>query len=83
MAGIRRQIVYFEGGRGIRCGHAVCAVSVSERSGHMTIDYDSPHPLVRTPQQVNEFICTRCILVRELSDLAADRSQGRVCRDCA
>ncbi|MGX9672846.1 DUF4193 family protein [Mycobacterium sp. HM-7] len=49
----------------------------------MTIDYDSPHPLVRTPQQVNEFICTRCILVRELSDLAADRSQGRICRDCA
>jgi hypothetical protein len=49
----------------------------------MTIDYDSPQQLVRMPQQVNEFICTRCILVRELSELAADRSQGRICRDCA
>ena len=66
-----------------RCGHAVGAVSVLERSGHMTIDYDSPQQLVRTPQQVNEFICTRCIHVRQLSELAADRSLGRICRECA
>ncbi|MCX8558249.1 MULTISPECIES: DUF4193 family protein [Mycobacteriaceae] len=49
----------------------------------MTIDYDSPQQLVRTPQQVNEFICTRCIHVRQLSELAADRSLGRICRECA
>jgi len=49
----------------------------------VTIDYDSPQQLVSAPQQVNEFICTRCIHVRQLSDLAADRSQGRVCRECA
>ncbi|WP_155904184.1 DUF4193 family protein [Mycolicibacterium sp. CBMA 226] len=49
----------------------------------MTIDYDSPQQLVGTPQQVYEFICTRCIHVRQLSDLAADRSQGRICRECA
>ncbi|TXH15845.1 MAG: DUF4193 family protein [Mycobacterium sp.] len=67
----------------MRCGHAVCAVSVWERSDHVTIDYDSPQQLVGTPQQVHEFICTRCIHVRQLSDLAADRSQGRICRECA
>jgi len=38
----------------------------------VTIDYDSPQQLVGTPQQVHEFICTRCIHVRQLSDLAAD-----------
>ncbi|WP_165606061.1 DUF4193 family protein [Mycolicibacterium mucogenicum] len=49
----------------------------------MTIDYESPQQLAGTPQQVNEFICTRCIHVRDLSDLTADRSQERVCRECA
>ncbi|MEN4447174.1 DUF4193 family protein [Mycobacterium sp. SMC-18] len=49
----------------------------------MTIDYDSPQQLARTPQQVNEFICIRCIHVRELSELTADPSLGHVCRECA
>ncbi|WP_020100057.1 DUF4193 family protein [Mycobacterium sp. 360MFTsu5.1] len=60
----------------------MCGV-VLERSDHVTIDYDSPQQLARTPQQVNEFICIRCIHVREFSELAADRSQGHVCRECA
>ncbi|QNJ93992.1 DUF4193 family protein [Mycolicibacterium fluoranthenivorans] len=55
----------------------------------MTIDYDTSHRidpdagagLAVPPQQFDEFVCTRCVLVHHRHNMADE--DARVCFDCS
>lgn len=85
----RRQPVYQPPWRGIISAPVEVIDIASEGAVPVTIDYDTSHRidlgagagLAVPPQQFDEFVCTRCVLVHHRHNMADE--DARVCFDCS